>query len=229
MKFLRSILFFAGTVLIYLLIPLLGWGLGYLAEFFAFPPRLGYSIIVGLFGLAVGIQAYTSILGIRGGKGEQEKFVFRQHVVRILLIFALYITLFFIPLFDRLGIGVFSAPAGFNWLGVIFSAIGYSLIFLSGLALGRQYSPDVTIQKDHQLITAGIFRSIRNPRYLGIIALSIGVSLIFRSWIGLIATLIFMGVLIYRIRDEEATLRLEFGAQWDSYCHHSWRLLPYIY
>ena len=229
MKFLRAILFFAGTVVIYLLIPLLGWGLGYLAEFFAFSPRLVYSVVVGLFGLAVGIQAYASTLGIRGGKGEQEKFVFRQHIVRILLIIALYITLFFIPLFDRLGIGVFSAAVGFNWLGVIFSATGYLLIFLSGLALGRQYSQDVTIQEDHQLITGGVYRFIRHPRYLGIVALSIGVSLVFRSWIGLLATVIFWGVLLYRIRDEEATMRLEFGAQWDSYCQHSWRLFPYVY
>ena len=229
MKFLRAMLFFAGTVVIYLLIPLLGWGPGYLAEFFAFSPRLVYSVVVGLFGLAVGIQAYASILGIRGGKGEQEKFVFRQHIVRILLIIALYITLFFIPLFDRLGIGVFSAAVGFNWLGVIFSATGYSLIFLSGLALGRQYSQDVTIQEGHQLITGGVYRFIRHPRYLGIVALSIGLSLVFRSWIGLLATVIFWGVLLYRIRDEEATMRLEFGVQWDSYCQHSWRLFPYVY
>ena len=229
MKFLRAVLFFAGTVLVYLVIPLLGWGPGYLDGFFAFPPRLGYSVVVGLFSLAVGIQAYTSILGIRGGKGQQEKFVFRQHVVRIMLIIALYITLFFIPLFDRLDIGVYTASVGFSWFGVMFSAIGYSLVFLSGLALGRQYSQDVTIQADHQLIMGGVYRSIRHPRYLGIIALSIGVSLVFRSWIGLIATLIFMGVLIYRIRDEEATLRLEFGLQWDSYCQHSWRLLPHVY
>jgi len=229
MKFLRALLFFAATLFIYLFIPLLGWGLGHLQAYFTSTPRLGYAVVVGLFSLAVAIQAHYSTSGIRGGTGEQGKLVLRQRAVRILLIFALYLALFFIPFFDRHSVGVFPAPGGIRWLGVAFSALGYSLIFLSGLALGRQYSQDVTIQKDHQLISHGVYRTIRHPRYLGIIALAIGVSLLFRSWIGLIATLVFTSVLLYRIRDEEASMQKEFGSQWEAYCQCTWRLIPYMY
>ncbi|MGE5123312.1 MAG: methyltransferase family protein [Acidobacteriaceae bacterium] len=228
-KLARAVLFFLSTLSIYLVIPLVGWGLGHLAKFFSYPPRLGYAIVVALFSLAVSIQAYESVVGIRGGKGEKEKFVFRQHVVRILLIIAMYVTLFFIPLFDRLDIGVFPGPPCVNWLGVVFSAIGYFLIFLSGLALGRQYSQDVTIQPGHRLITWGVYRFIRHPRYLGIILLAIGVSLVFRSWIGLIATIVFSAILLFRIQDEETTMHQEFGVEWEVYRQRSWRLLPYVY
>ncbi len=229
MKFFRSIIFFAATLLIYLAIPLLGWGLGHLTDFFSSSPRLGYAVVVTAFSLAVGIQAFYSTSGIRGGKGEPEKFVFRQRVVRILLVLSLYLALFFLPFFDRHTIGVFSASLGVRWVGVIFSAMGYALVFLSGLALGRQYSQDVTIQKDHQLITHGIYGIIRHPRYLGIIALAMGVSLLFRTWIGLVAAGLFTAVLLFRIRDEEAVLLKEFGAQWEAYCQHSWRLIPYMF
>ncbi len=229
MKILRLILFFIATLLIYLGVPLLGWGFGDLAGYFSSIPRLGYALVVGLFGLALGIQAYTSTQGIRGGKGEETKFVFRQRVVRIVLVLSLYLALFFIPFFDRRIILVLSEAVGLRWLGMALCAMGFALVFGSGVALGRQYSADVTIQTDHQLITKGVYRFIRHPRYLGVIALSIGVSCLFRSWIGLIATIIFLVILLYRIRDEEAVMHQEFSGAWEEYCQHSWRLLPYIY
>jgi protein-S-isoprenylcysteine O-methyltransferase Ste14 len=229
MRLLRAILFFFATLLIYLGVSLLGWGLGDLAGFFASSPRLGYSAVVGLFSLAVGIQAYASTQGIRGGKGEESKFVFRQRIVSIVLVISLYIALFFIPLFDRHALLVFGNASFVRWLGVGLSVLGFTLIFGSGVALGRQYSADVTIQTGHQLVTKGIYRYIRHPRYLGVIDLSIGVSCVFRSWIGLLATILFLGIILYRIIDEEAVLHKEYGEEWEAYCGRSWRLLPYIY
>jgi protein-S-isoprenylcysteine O-methyltransferase Ste14 len=229
MKFLRAVLFFIATGLLYLGVPLLGWGLGDLSGYFSNNPRLGYAVVVGLFSLAVGVQAYGSTEGIRGGKGEEGKLVFRQRILRIVLELSLYIALFFIPFFDRHGIGVFSEESLARWVGVVLSALGFSLVFWSGVALGRQYSADVTIQKDHHLITSGVYRFIRHPRYLGVIALSVGMSCTFRSWIGLIVSVFFIAALIYRISDEEATMHKEFGNNWEAYCTHSWRLIPYIY
>ena len=229
MKFLRFILFFFATQLIYLGLPLLGWGLGDFGGFFSSTPRLGYALVVGLFSLAVGIQAYTSTQGIRGGKGEESKFVFRQRIVRIVLVLSLYIALFIIPFFDRHGILVFGEGSFVHYLGLALSALGFTLVYESGVALGKQYSPDVTIQAGHQLITNGVYHYIRHPRYLGVIALSIGISCLFRSWLGLIATVFFLAILLYRIKDEEAVLHKEFDGEWEAYCKRSWRLIPYIY
>jgi protein-S-isoprenylcysteine O-methyltransferase Ste14 len=229
MKFLRAILFFIATLLIYLGVPLLGWSLGDLQSFFSSAPRMGYALVVGLFSLAVGVQASSSTQGIRGGPGEKSKFIFRQRVVRIVLVLSLYIALFIIPFFDRHGMLVFGEVIFVRWLGLGLSALGYSLVFGSGVALGRQYSADVTIQVGHQLVTQGVYRFIRHPRYLGVIALSIGISCLFCSWIGLVATVLFVVILLYRIKDEEALMHQEFGGAWESYCYHSWRLLPYIY
>jgi len=229
MKFLRTILFFIATLLIYLGVALIGWGLGDLEGFFSSGPRLGYAVVVGMFSLAVGVQAYSSTEGIRGGKGEEGKFVFRQRLVRIGLVLSLYIALFFIPFFDRRDLVVFGDSGIARWLGVTLSALGFILVFWSGLALGRQYSADVTIQEGHHLITNSIYRYIRHPRYLGVIALSVGVSCIFRSWIGLVASLIFLVILLYRMKDEESLMHKEFGGEWEAYYKRSWRLIPYLY
>ncbi len=229
MKLSRSILYFIATLAMYLGWPLVGWGLGGLGEFFSSAPRAGYAGVVLLFSLAVGIQAYSGVEGIRGKKGEAQKLVLRQTVVRYVLELSLYVTLFFIPDFDRHGIGVFQDSGALRWLGDGFCLIGYGLIFWSGVALGRQYSADVTIQQDHRLITSSVYRYIRHPRYLGIMALSLGVSFTFRSWIGLLASLFFLVLLLYRIRDEEVVMHRQFNADWEAYCQHSWRLIPYIF
>ncbi len=229
LKISRSVLFFIATMLMYLGVSLLGWGLGGLGEFFASAPRQGYAIAVTLFSLAIAVQAFPGVEGIRGKKGEPGKYVFRQTVVRYIAEISMYLALFFIPFFDRRGVGVFAEVGGLRWLGVVFSLLGYGLIFWSGLVLGRQYSADVTLQENHHLITNSIYRYIRHPRYLGIIALSIGVACVFRSWVGLLATIYFLVLLLFRIRDEEATMHQEFGVEWEDYCQHTWRLLPYIF
>lgn len=229
MKLIRSVLYFIATGLLYLGVTLLGWGLDDLPGYFSNDPRLAYSVVVGIFSLAVGIQAFNSVEGIRGTQGEPAKLVFRQRIVRVVLVLSLYAALFLIPFFDRRGIGVFQDVDLLRWVGVALSALGYILVFWSGVALGRQYSADVTIQKDHHLISSGLYRWIRHPRYMGVIALSTGISCVFRSWIGLVASLFFIAVLLFRIRDEEATMHKEFGEEWEMYIKRSWRLIPYVY
>jgi protein-S-isoprenylcysteine O-methyltransferase Ste14 len=229
MKLLRSILFCLSTLLLYLGLPLLGWGLDNLDGFFSLAPRMGYALAVGLFGVAVGVQAFHGTEGIRGGKGEEAKLNRRESVVRVALVLVLYLAITFIPFADRRGIGVIIEGSVVRWLGVAFCMLGYAFIFWSGLALGRQYSAEVTIQKDHQLITSGPYRWIRHPRYLGVVALAVGLSLAFRSWIGLIAAPLILGALLVRIRDEEVLLHREFGKEWETYVQQSWRLLPGIF
>jgi protein-S-isoprenylcysteine O-methyltransferase Ste14 len=229
MKYLRAVLFAGATAAMYLGLSLLGWGLDDLSGFFSLAPRTGYAATVGLFALAVGVQAIGGTEGIRGGKGDISKLNRRETIVRIGLVLVLYAALVGIPFADRRAIGVIPEGPALRWLGVALSALGYGFIFWSGLALGKQYSPEVTIQKDHRLITSGPFRWIRHPRYLGIVLLTFGFALAFRSWIGLGAAPFILAILLLRIHDEEELLKNEFGAEWDAYCRTSARLMPGIW
>jgi protein-S-isoprenylcysteine O-methyltransferase Ste14 len=229
MKYRRSVVFCLATLGLYLGLPLLGWGFDRLGDYFSSGARTGYALVVLIFALAVSFQAIDAPEGIRGSRGDEGKLVRRQSVVRVTLILLLYATLIFLPVSDRHNIAVWSENLTVRWLGVILAGIGYAFIFLSGLALGRQYSQEVTIQKDHQLITAGVFRTIRNPRYLGVMAAALGLSCLFRSWVGLAVSAGVIAFLLFRIRDEEALLHREFGQAWEAYCKTSWRLIPYVY
>ena len=57
MKYLRAVAFMLLTVLVYLGVPLLGWGLTDLQGFLAATPRLLSAGLVIAFGLAAGVKA----------------------------------------------------------------------------------------------------------------------------------------------------------------------------
>src|SRR4030042_2996538 len=97
MKFLRAVLFCLSTLLLYLGLPLLGWGLDDLGGFFSLASRTGYALAVGLFGAAVGVQAFHGTEGIRGGKGEEAKWNRRESAVRIALLLVLYLAIPLLP------------------------------------------------------------------------------------------------------------------------------------
>jgi protein-S-isoprenylcysteine O-methyltransferase Ste14 len=224
----RAMGFLIGTWLIYLAPPLLGWGIGDLCGFLAAGPRAGYAILVLLLGLGAGVQAIVAPEGIKGGRKSGQR-MRRQSVVKVVVILTMYVGLTFLPFADRRCLAVLDVGATVRWVGLALVGSGYALILWSGFALGRFYSPDVTLQQDHRLVTSGLYRYLRHPRYLGIQLAALGLALLFRSWIGLGLNLPLLAVLLFRIRDEEALLRKTFGAEWDAYCRRSWRLIPYLY
>lgn len=229
MKYLRALWFFLGTLGIYLVPVLIGWGLDDLEGFFSSYPRLGYAVLVVVLGLAAGYQAVDAPEGLRGGKGEAGKRLSRQTIVKVAVILLMYGVLVFLPFADRRDLGVMFESQAARWPGLAIGGLGFFLIFWSGFALGRFYSADVTIQKEHRLVTAGPYRRIRHPRYLGALLVAIGLVILFRSWIGLAVSVLFLGILLFRIQDEEIVLHQEFGQEWEVYCKRSWRLIPYLY
>ena len=95
--------------------------------------------------------------------------------------------------------------------------------------LAKQFSIEVTVQKDHKLIQSGPYQYIRHPRYLGILTFFTGISLTFRSLLGLLAVIALAGVLIWRVYAEEKMMHQEFGKEWEEYQAKTWRLIPYIF
>jgi protein-S-isoprenylcysteine O-methyltransferase Ste14 len=116
-----------------------------------------------------------------------------------------------------------------RYLGVLLFLLGFAWVVWSFLSLGKQHSGEVTIQKEHELITKGPYRWVRHPMYLGLIVFPLGIGLAFGSWIGMALPLLLIGLFVWRVRDEERLLQQEFGQKWDHYCQHTWRLIPYLY
>jgi protein-S-isoprenylcysteine O-methyltransferase Ste14 len=228
-RILRSFGFFVSTLVVYVGIPLLGWGLGDLSGFFSLGSRLAYALLVLTLGLAVGWQALHSPQGICGEKGQADKRIARQSVIRIIAILLFYLTLLFLPFADRRGIAALSQSLPPRWMGIVLFGLGMGLVFWSGVALGRLYSGEVTLQEDYRLVTDGPYRWVRHPRYASAVLLAFGLALTFNSWVGSLASATFIGIIMYRIRDQETLLKEAFGKHWDAYCAHTRRLIPCLY
>jgi protein-S-isoprenylcysteine O-methyltransferase Ste14 len=213
------------TLGIYLGLPLLGWGLLDLKGFFSDQGRSGFALftVIGAF-----LAAYQGMI-IPESRGLPDKRVTRQTIFLIVsgvLGGALLVAL---PFLDHRGLAVFGENTGLRIWGVALLAMGGTIMFWSVMNLGRQYSPEVTIQTEHHLVTTGWYQHLRHPRYLGLIIMVLGLSLAFRSWVGLVAVVVTAGALVWRISDEEKMLQQEFGEQWETYCQHTWRLLPRLW
>jgi protein-S-isoprenylcysteine O-methyltransferase Ste14 len=229
MRLLRAFGSTVFTLVIYLGLPLLGWGLDDLPAFFALPPRFGYALIVLIMAGFAGTLFYRSPEKLRGGRGRSSQRIGRQTFVAIVMTGMLFFGLAFVAYSDRQQIWTFQATPLLRWIGLVLFVLGIGLVFWSGIALGRMYSAEVTLQDEHRLITDGLYRRIRHPRYLGGILFGVGLSWLYQSGIGVICTIVFFFVVLFRIRDEEMLMLRAFGKEWECYSEHSWRLIPWIY
>ena len=194
------------------------WG-GWRA-FFAHPALRALAwVTVGLAALAV-----PSGGGISTGEKEDRS---NRWVLAAFSAIALMMA-YFSAYTDRVGFWTLDGDA-MRWVGVGLCAAGGVLRIVPVYVLRNRFSGLVAIQAGHRLETQGIYRTIRNPSYLGLLISSLGWVLAFRSVVGVILTAALLVPLEARIRAEERLLREHFGAEYDTYCARTWRLLPGIY
>jgi protein-S-isoprenylcysteine O-methyltransferase Ste14 len=217
-KFLMGAVLFVG-------LPLLGWGVTDFRGFVGHPARLTYVVLVIL--VQVGVVVKFPDVGRDSGEGRQT--VRRQRVAVILLqVLSLSIVLA-APPSDRWAVAALGESQIVRIFGLILFPLGFIVMNWAEASLGSQFSVQVTLQEGHQLVTSGPYRHLRHPRYLGIIVFNVGIALIFRSGLALALVAALVGVLLWRMHDEETLMRQAFGGEWDSYSKRSRRLIPFVF
>ena len=127
---------------------------------------------------------------------------------------------------DRIGFWTIDGDT-MRWVGVAVCLAGGVLRIWPVYVLRNRFSGLVAIQPGHTLETHGIYGLIRNPSYLGMLTTSLGWVLAFRSGVGVLLAASLLIPLVARIRAEERLLREHFGAEYEAYCAHTWRLVPW--
>lgn len=94
--------------------------------------------------------------------------------------------------------------------------------------LGDNYSQDIAIKKEHQLITKCPFRFIRHPQYLSQILMDLGATIATLSFILAPLVIIEIPFLIMRASLEDKLLEKYFGENFKNYKKKSGMLIPFI-
>jgi len=210
-------------LLTFIALPLLAWG-GDTGAFFSEPARLWYVILTVVLHTVIVIRLPDS-----GRWSVGERTVRRQRLAIFLLMLLSLALMPLAPWCDRQGVLVLGGGETLRWVGLAAYGWGIWLTHWAEVALGRQFSVEVTIQAGHTLVTGGPYRLLRHPRYSGIILYMAGMALIFRSLLGLALVGGMALVLLWRIRDEDALLREQFGAEWEAWAARTRKLLPFVW
>jgi protein-S-isoprenylcysteine O-methyltransferase Ste14 len=206
------------TTLLYLWLAVRGSG--GLAAFFRHPARTGAAVASVLMAGA----AFFSDANLSSGERED-----RSNRWIFLPLLSIGFLSGFLPAYtERKGWWILDGNL-VRWLGLSLYVIGGALRIAPVFVLGRRFSGLVAVQPGHELVTDGIYGTVRHPSYLGLLIMGLGWALTFRSGAGVILAGLVIPPLLARIRSEEALLRSQFGEEYDSYCRRTARLIPGIY
>lgn len=142
-----------------------------------------------------------------------------------IVVMATYLALIIVFLLRSHDIGVFKG--GLQNIGLILIIIGIILREWSIWTLGKHFTVRVQVSEEANLVTKGPYKNIRHPAYTGILLTFLGIPLAIGSWLGAVIALIVKLIAIeYRIRVEEGALEEAFGSQYEEYKKRTWKLFP---
>jgi protein-S-isoprenylcysteine O-methyltransferase Ste14 len=113
--------------------------------------------------------------------------------------------------------------------GVAVVAAGVSLAIWSRRHLGRNWSGEIAIKVEHQLIRSGPYGRLRHPIYTGILTMYAGTAIAAGTWQALLGLAIAGFAYGRKIQLEEAVLDKAFGAEYESYRRATWALVPGLF
>jgi len=118
-------------------------------------------------------------------------------------------------------------PGFVPWLGAALITAGLWLFWHSHSDLGRNWSQSLEVRKGHELISHGVYRSIRHPMYASIWLWSLGQGLVLENWLaGWYALAAFALMYFVRTPREEQMMCELFGQQYRYYMKRTGRLFP---
>lgn len=102
-------------------------------------------------------------------------------------------------------------------------------IFLTVMKQNSYAASTVLVEKDQPVISIGLYGFIRHPMYASALLTAICTPLAFGSSWGLLALILLLPVLAWRLIDEERVLMCDLPG-YDAYCRRTpYRLIPPIW
>ena len=95
--------------------------------------------------------------------------------------------------------------------------------------LGRNWSAEVRIAVDHELVRTGPYRFLRHPIYTAMLGMFLGTAIASSQYHALIGLALLVVAYLRKTRLEDQILAQTFGADYNAYRRHTWALVPLLF
>jgi len=138
-------------------------------------------------------------------------------------LFFIFIALWVFPLFAA---PLFSPKLPVQIVGLSVCLLGLSLAIWSRQVLGSNWSAEIEVKEQHELVTAGPYGLIRHPIYSGGILALAGTLLVSGQLRVLILLVIVTVGMVLRAKTEEQLMQKEFAEGYAAYKRRTKMLVP---
>jgi len=122
----------------------------------------------------------------------------------------------------------FRLPVWLRWFGFAMGSLSIIFLIWIQLELGRQFSPQLQLRHEHQLVTSGPYSRVRHPLYTALDVFGFSLALVSANWFFVAFFLISLVGLYLRVPKEEKMMLDTFGEKYTEYMQHTGRFLPKI-
>jgi protein-S-isoprenylcysteine O-methyltransferase Ste14 len=119
-------------------------------------------------------------------------------------------------------------PIWLRWVGTLFAFIGCTFWIYSQVVLDKYWSPQLQVQREHKIVTAGPYKIIRHPIYTAMFIWVIGLALFTANMVFVLLALLTIIGLILRVPKEEKMMFEKFGDSYKKYMEITGRFFPKI-
>lgn len=116
------------------------------------------------------------------------------------------------------------------WIGIASALVATGLGFSAWARvwLGSNWSAEVTVKQDHELVHSGPYALVRHPIYTGVLLALIGTALWVDKWRALIGLVLIAAGFLRKIVIEERFMLDEFGQAYEHYRAEVPALIPFV-
>lgn len=119
--------------------------------------------------------------------------------------------------------------ANLKILGVFITILGLLIAIIARKTLADNWSSNIELKKDHELITKGIYKYVRHPIYTGLLLMGVGSILVLQSLLVVLFFVVMITFLIFKLKKEEILLLKHFPKDYQEYMKKTKALIPLIY
>ncbi len=117
-------------------------------------------------------------------------------------------------------------PDWLRWIGFALGLASLGFWSWTQVALGKEWSPQLQLRKDHHLVTTAPYARIRHPLYTAMFGYGTSLALVTANWFFIVFAIVTIAGLCARVPKEEEMMLKEFGEEYKAYMLRTGRFFP---